>query len=68
MLICNKAFTDEMDNSLNFLNRHIENFGDFTYGHTGFEIVEYGLNGHPRSSENPCAPQLAGDAFHGAAL
>ena len=46
----------------------IEDLGDFTEGHAGFEVFEDGLNGHAGSAEGPGTADFAGDSFDGGAL
>jgi hypothetical protein len=63
-----KALTSEVQDGFYFLWRHVEHFRDFRERHTGFQIFEYGLNGHAGSSENPSTAYFAGNAFYGRTL
>lgn len=55
----------ELQNALDLLwSQAVEHLDDFSNGQTIFEVLEDRRNGDTRSSEDPCAADLARDALH----
>src|SRR5260370_13369897 len=48
--------------------RDVELLSDFVDRGAGFEVFEYGGDGHARVAKHPCTAQAAGNAFDGRTL